>query len=238
VNDRPDEPDVSASEESPEIADVRRLLADARHTEPMPDDVAARMERLIDGLGDETPAGALAPHERNVIAIAPQRRRRAAGLLVAAAAIVVGGVVLSQNTDNGSSDSPASADAGADTAGGQAPERSQDFGNNPDTPTNAPTKVGKDDLEFLDGRVVVHPKRFSVDALQAQAFLARKPPAATTDRQDCGIARNSDDTVLPARYRSARAALVFRRPQGSSQVVFLYVCGIATPVKTTTLPAP
>ena len=32
---------------------VRRLLAEARHTEPMPDDVAARLDRVIAGLADD-----------------------------------------------------------------------------------------------------------------------------------------------------------------------------------------
>ena len=35
---------------------VRRLLAEARHTEPMPDDVAARLDRVIAGLADDPEA--------------------------------------------------------------------------------------------------------------------------------------------------------------------------------------
>ena len=33
-----------------EQAEVRRLLAEARHTEPMPDDVKARMDDVLAGL--------------------------------------------------------------------------------------------------------------------------------------------------------------------------------------------
>ena len=48
----------------------------------------------------------------------------------------------------------------------------------------------------------------------------------------------SEDEILAAKYRKAPAALVYQRPQGSSQVVYLFVCGSSEPIKTTTLPAP
>ena len=51
VSDRPDAP--SSDDETPEIAEIRRLLADARHVDPMPEDVVARMSRALDRLADE-----------------------------------------------------------------------------------------------------------------------------------------------------------------------------------------
>jgi len=95
VNDRPDQ--TPTDDESPEIAEVRRLLAEARPTEPMPDDVAIRMNSVLARLGNETPTAPSEPSAGDVVPIAAHRRRRAAQLLVAAAAIVVGGFVVTQN---------------------------------------------------------------------------------------------------------------------------------------------
>ncbi|MGZ4450983.1 MAG: hypothetical protein ACXVW4_14415, partial [Nocardioides sp.] len=63
--------------------EVRRLLAEARHDGPIPEDVAARLDDVLRDLarGDAAP---LAP----VVPLSSHRRRRAAGLLVAAAAVV------------------------------------------------------------------------------------------------------------------------------------------------------
>ena len=116
--------------------DVRRLLADARHTEPMPADVAARMDDLLAGLrpdspvapevpdAEPVPVSTPAPRHPAVASLAAQRRRRAAGMLVAAAAVVVGAVVVVPHlpAPGSSSSSPASAGdhSGADLAGGSS----------------------------------------------------------------------------------------------------------------------
>ena len=55
MNDRPDP--TSADDDSPEITEVRRLLADARHTEPMPDDVASRMDDVLGRLDARVATG-------------------------------------------------------------------------------------------------------------------------------------------------------------------------------------
>ncbi len=120
MNDRTDVP--SSDDQSPEIAEVRRLLADARHVDPMPDDVAARMNAVIARLGDETPAARPEPPDTNVIPIAPHRRRRAAALLVAAAAIVVGGVAF-QNAHLSPHGGGSAAESQADAQSGQPVER-------------------------------------------------------------------------------------------------------------------
>jgi hypothetical protein len=43
---------------------------------------------------------------------------------------------------------------------------------------------------------------------------------------------------VAAEYQHAPAALVYRRVEGSSQVVDLYVCGNPRPVRSTTLSVP
>ena len=230
-----DRPDSGASrDDSVEIAEVRRLLADARHTEPMPDGVAARMDAVLARLGDETSTG---PKEAErtrgaVVPIAAHRRRRAAGLLVAAAAIVVGGVVV-QNVHLSSS-----SDGSGSTAEGAPHANSLDSGNADNGKTSSPPTTSPG-LRNSSKTFVVHPRRFSVDALRAQKRL---DGIAALDAQQLGPACARDlprqARVVPTEYKRAPAALVFRRPQGSSQVVDLFVCGVSRPVRTTTLPAP
>ncbi len=227
-------------EESTEIAAVRRLLADARPTEPMPDDVAARMDRVIARLGDESPAATSEPPASGVVVpIAAHRRRRAAALLVAAAAIVVGGVAAGQLVHPSSSSSHSTA----------APN-SQDFGDtgasggdqplSGDESTTSPTKTPGAPTRLQDGVVVVRPKHFALDALQARTLLQREKvnsPRAFSALRDCGALTKSA-RALPAEYQHAPAALLFRRPEGDTQVVDLFVCGSSQPIKTATLPAP
>jgi hypothetical protein len=231
VNDVPDQ-------DSPELAAVRRLLADARHDEPMPDDVAARLERVIARLGDENPAATPEPPASAVVVpIAAHRRRRAGALLVAAAAIVVGGVAAGQLVHpSSSSDSRAASRAQdfsstGDSNGGPA----LSGGQSPPTTSKTP-----DAQRLRNGVVVVRPKHFALDALQARSLLQREKsnsPTRFATLRDCG-ALAKRGRALPAEYQRAPAALLFRRPEGDTQVVDLFVCGSSQPIKTATLPAP
>ncbi|MCW2791044.1 MAG: hypothetical protein JWO76_142, partial [Nocardioides sp.] len=81
-----DDPDLTPEQER----EVRRLLADARHTEPVPGDVAARLDRVL----AELAAGE--PGPTPVTTLASRRRHRAVSVLVAAAAVVVVGIGLGQ----------------------------------------------------------------------------------------------------------------------------------------------
>lgn len=236
-----DSPDPA---ESPEIEEVRRLLADARHTEPMPDDVVARMDDVIAGLRD-TPAEhpAAAVEADNVVPLAVHRRRRAAGMLVAAAAIVVGGVVVAENLPQSSSPSAESAGASAaqdnnqnDQNGSTVPQKSP----KPHLFGNENSARGGLDAVLNAGRLVVHPRRFSLDALAGRQLLHRATPdsAISPGLARCASIPAGDGTVLRATYRQAPAALVYRRASGGSQVVDLYVCGSRRPIRSATLPAP
>ena len=235
MTDRPESSDLP---ETAEVAEVRRLLADARHIEPMPDDVVSRMNDALAGLA-EPPASQ--PIERDgVILIDARRRRRVAGLLVAAAAIVVGGVVIAQHVQHGA---PSSAGSQADAASGasestqglvpQSNDGSEHSTNGGDTAKAAHS------LRMRDGRVVIRPRRFSADALRSRDLLT----AATADQFALKAVRGCPDVpadadLVAAEYQRAPAALVFRRAQGGSQVVDLYVCGSPRPVRSTTQPAP
>src|SRR4051812_49911056 len=78
--------------DTPDEELVRRLLADARHDEPMPADVAARLDGVLDDLraeGDRAAAATPLRPRRGV-----RRRGRWAVGLAAAAAVVVGGAAV------------------------------------------------------------------------------------------------------------------------------------------------
>jgi hypothetical protein len=233
VTDRPDSPE---SEDSAEIAEVRRLLADARHVDPMPDDVATRMDAVLAGLrdtADAAPAARPHPPAAEVIPIAADRRRRAAGLLVAAAAIVVGGVVIAPHVHVGSSGSSA-ATAAEDNSGA-----SSEFGDTGNSNKQAltPQAIQEGKAHLRNGRLVVRPQHFSADALAGRRLLNETSTNMATGGTSCPAVPQSASTV-PAEYQLAPAALVYRHVEGSSQVVDLYICGNPRPVRSTTLPAP
>jgi hypothetical protein len=240
VTDRPESPDTSGSAETAEIAEVRRLLAEARHTEPMPGDVGARLDQVLAGLAAESAPRAIRPpaeppgdraRDDVVVPIAAHRRRRVAGLLVAAAAAVVGGVTIAPHltSDSGSG----TTDAAPDRAG-----ISSGLGNE-DAPE--PEKVpgpakGLDGLQLEKGRVVIRPRHFSIDARQGQALL-QADASASAAKVPCPDVRGPGHRVA-AEYQHAPAVLVYRRVKGSTQVVDLYVCGNDRAVRSTTLPVP
>ncbi|SDC43055.1 hypothetical protein [Nocardioides lianchengensis] len=109
-------------------ADVRRLLAEARYDEPVPDDVAARLDRVLAELVDEGPPEKVADQHRVIDLAAQRRRRRVRQLLVAAVAVGVIGVGLGQvglpstfQADmDGSSAGGSAADSGGDSAEAEA----------------------------------------------------------------------------------------------------------------------
>jgi hypothetical protein len=212
-------------------ARVRRLLADARHDEPMPADVVARLDRVLDGLATERAPAA------PVVELA-RRRRTAAKLLVAAAAVVVAGVGVGQVLPNlggsGGSDTQetsaggAAADQAAPEAApldGDSSSRTASSGAAEPNPANAArirsNHFGPDVRRIRDG----------LDDGDAKNFSAA--PGAS-----CLVAPVGPGTVLAATYDAAAAALVLRPPTGDTQVVDLYLCGQDTPLRSITLTTP
>ncbi|WP_121254012.1 hypothetical protein [Nocardioides ferulae] len=104
-----------------EETEVRRLLAAARHTEPMPETVVDRLDGVLARLtaGDdpdlETPGGIGSSGRSGTVVQLASRRRRARRLLLVAAAAVVAGVgagqLVSEVPSADNDDSAASAEA-------------------------------------------------------------------------------------------------------------------------------
>jgi hypothetical protein len=226
--------DPSEASETPEVAQVRRLLAEARHRDPMPDDVASRMDDVLAGLGKVAAEKPAPPQRDGVVPISAARRRRAGALLVAAAVVVGGGIVIAPHLPNGSTASPTTAsDTGGSTLSGALGDTPPSQ-KGPESGSTVPKSL--DDagpLQLRDGLVVVHPRRFSADALRSRALLSQS--RALLDRASCPAVPVRAD-VVAARYERAPAALVYRRARGGSQVVDLYICGSPRPVRSTTLP--
>ncbi|MBO9522268.1 MAG: hypothetical protein J7518_12080 [Nocardioidaceae bacterium] len=102
--------------DDPAYDDLRALLAGARVREPMPAEVADRLDGVLAGLRAEAVEEALGP----VVALESRRRRTGVRMLTAAAAVVAvaaGGVGLGQVLDDGRSASSDKA-ATAESAGG------------------------------------------------------------------------------------------------------------------------
>ena len=231
-----------ADELTPDEQEVRRLLADARHTGPMPTDVADRLDRVLSGLAQDSPeprldspAAPVAP----VVQLAARRRRRAASLLVAAAAVVAVGIGLGQVV--GGPGSTPSADRAL--SGGSAEEQ----GGDSDAPATA-RQDPSDGLTFdhlLGQTARVRPRHFPTDVRAARGSLARRETSAQSDKSltpaagpGCSLADWGAGTLVPVRYGGERAALVFRAVTGDSQVVDLFRCGRPEVLRSITLPAP
>jgi len=228
----PDEPELLETPlDASEDARIRALLADARHTEAMPADVVARLDRVLDGLATER--APVAP----VIELA-RRRRTAAKLLVAAAAVVVAGVGIGQVLQ-GVGGGTSAQDAGAPAAdsqevqaeGGDAggAERGPSLDPDPAAPEATAGNVARIGKAQFGADVRLVRSRLGGD--DAQGFAAAPDPA-------CLPAPVGEGTVLAVEYDGAAAALVLRPPAGDTQVVDLYLCGQTSPQRSITLTSP
>lgn len=228
---------------------VRRLLAEARTTGPVPPAVADRLDASLaalvaeraDQLPDESPVAAVVP--------LAGRRRRTVSLLVAAAAVVVGGVAVGGiiADDRGSSmdDSGASgtavdrADEEAD-AGDAAPSESR-------TGDDMTASSADDDPEIKvrpDSRAPrVRSAHLMADIVALKGRLLR--PATTPDYGaaelltgpafPCGDARWGKGVLVGVRYDGRPAVIAFRAPRGDSQVVEVLQCGTGDVLRSTTI---
>ena len=99
-------------------------------------------------------------------------------------------------------------------------------------------------MKVRDGRVVVRPEHFTSDAAAARRLLSRARATAPQslrmlDRPAAScVVPHGRGTLVSATYERAPAVLLFHRPESSTQVVDLFVCGSSGPVRSATLPLP
>ena len=233
---------------------VRRLLAEARHTEPMPDDVAARLDRVIADLADDpesrpTADGTTAPDGAPVVRLA-ERRRRGGLLLLAAAAVVVGGVAVGQLVGDTGGEDEASSSAGDTSAEQGLPAPDRDSGGRSElfdgTDEELPGAVsGTRRSISRQPPVLLRSSRFAGDA-------AAVAPGAAARKRDGQLAQSDNSDELSAYTSCAAGAwgggryvrvvldreagwLVYRAPRGDTQVVDLFLCGSDSPERSATL---
>lgn len=242
MTDQPDDARLTPEQE----ADVRRLLADARHTEAAPAAVVARLDATLADLAGE-------PVREEAVVNLADRRRKAATMLVAAAAVLVIGVGLSQvlpRGDAGESVTSADAEAGAGADDQPGLEPTPDL----------TTSEGAEDLDAQKLTPLrLSARRFARDAAALQGF--RVSGYAADDREAGGASkqatRDRNGTLAPAArqevcdpgvwgrgryvpvvYERGPGWVVLRRPQGESQIVDLFLCGSETAARSVTLPFP
>ena len=236
---------------------VRRLLADARHTEPMPDDVAERLDHVLTDLAAErvtespdAPSPTPRADSAGVVRLS-ERRRKVGQLLLAAAVVVVGGVTVGQvvaGSDVGGDESSAGTD---DSALRQAPERNQadeeheagggaaaDSG--PGAVTEHQYSVSKQSAQ------VVEPDRFAVDARRLRVVATGQESAdpapdsvevrGMLQRGRCEPGLWGGGRYLRVVYDREAGWLVYRPPRGDTQVVELFLCGEDSAERSATVP--
>jgi hypothetical protein len=223
---------------TPEEEEVRRLLADARHTGPTPPDVVARLDRVLADLAQE-------PDRTAPVVDLARRRRRVASLLVAAAAVVVVGVGIGQVVSPQSGSDTTSAESGADAENGlgAAPGNSKS-GREGTASSDGPTPVTGDAQE-KSGLVELSRQHLAEDLTGARLLRELESRAYSggnsADRAAgaaCAADRWGRGRFVPVSYGGTPAVVAFRRPVGDTQVADLFLCGSEEPVRSVTLPAP
>lgn len=225
-------------------AHVRRLLADARHTEPTPDAVVARLDRVLADLAGE-PA-----REATVVRLA-DRRRRAATMLVGAAAAVVAvvgiGAVVSNTGGGGDAEQATSGEVEApgaaadeDTASGA---ESQGDGGAAYrlSPRRMPFSVQAE--EFARDAALLKSQAVALSDLgpeedQSAPELRGTDLDRVTNRSVCEPGAWGAGNYVAVLYDGAEGWVVLRRPQGDTQIADLFLCGSEVVVRSVTLPHP
>ena len=238
---------------------VRRLLAEARVDEPIPGDVAGRLDRVLARLADGDPE-----HEpAEVVVLASRRHRLVTALLVAAAAVVVVGVgagVVGSRDVSPTADSATSATAAdpsddtlddtldSDAAGSvekAAPLEEPPAVMSEERDTNAYAVGG-------DATTRIRAAFFAVDVARVRARVAAS--SLSDGAQAPGAEGSADSSAETApgdlcepgawgpgdlylvRYAGNHAVLAFRPAVGDTQVVDLLQCGTADILRSVTLP--
>lgn len=226
---------------------VRRQLAAARHTEPMPADVAGRLDDVLAGLQAaraKQPEGTAAP-ESNVVPLASRRRHRIAQGVVAAAAVVAVGVGVTQVLGNVSTSSD---DSGGDAPAVASRDDAADSGSA--TREQAPNESSPSADYQLDGALTkAYATAPAVRSASFQRDVARLAPfqrtAAESERSLLRLTDQCGPTSPPAghdalrvRYDDQPAILAFRAPVDGKQRVDLYLCATGARERSATIDQP
>ena len=225
---------------TPEQEEVRRLLADARHAGPMPDDVVDRLDQVLAGLATESGDDRVAAPAASVVSLASRRRHRVKTALVAAAAVVAVGIGLGQVIGDGV--------GGGGSADSSAASSTQDRGSRADRKAAGLDARAQEYLVVTEP-LPVRPEHFSSDVRRIRGDLrplvadqtSKSPPtlsSSTAEGVACAGDASGPGALVPVRYGGQRGVLLFGPVRGDSQVVELFACGNPESLRSVTLPAP
>lgn len=266
--DGADGAEASAGADAPltpaQDAAVRRALAEAGGPEPMPEEIADRLDAVITSLAADrgiTPEISH-PEDHRVLPLDPfarHRRVRARFLLVAAAVVVAGAVgagVISDRDGSGdnamtaadqiSDDDPARSDAGAlaespeDDKVGESTVGQEAAPSQPSGRAVEPRRIVTD-----EPLREVRPDRLREDLVALQHITLPHPAAA--DYSGATLTAPKDFMCEPADfglgylvgivYDGKPAVAAFRQSVGETQAAEVLACGTGDVLHSTTLPA-
>jgi hypothetical protein len=223
-------------------AEVRRLLADARHDEPIPTDVADRLDTVLAGLTRDEPGS---PGVAPVIDLAARRRRRnAAAVLAGAAAVIVAGFAIGQVIDVGSNDaadSSTAADANASREGpaGDSADDAGGSGTLAESPESAPQPTAGQAPLILSSKHLARDLDDQLMDYSASSDAVRNPPGPAYASVGCTPPPASTKFGLgdffPALYDDTPAVLALRPPADGVQRADVLACVTAEVLASTTI---
>lgn len=219
---------------------VRALLASARHTDPTPPEVVARLDAALASLTSDR-LETRAP----VVTLASRRRRTAGTLLLAAAAVVVAGVGIGQVLPSNTSSDSAGSAADTTTSSELAESPMSDQGSDAlGAESAAPTEKENDaEQQAREASPFANPSppalRSDSTTLKSQVRKLQRTtpyssyapdPACVPDEAEPGL-------QLGVTYDDQPAALVFRDVDAGAQQVDIFICGEPESIRTLTFKA-
>jgi hypothetical protein len=228
---------------------VRKLLASARHTEPAPPDVVARLDAALAALNTDR-LDTRAP----VVTLASRRRRTAASLLLAAAAVVVAGVGIGQVLPSN--------DSASDSAGSTAAEvpesamsdddqmsAAEDSGGSAEadsgTGSGTDEKQSDSQMRTQSGAAAASPLatiELTSDARLKPQVRALRPAAPFTSSYSadpaCVLEPDAVGDHVSVTFDGDPGVLIYSAPVAGLQQVELYLCGQPGAVRSLRLRAP
>ena len=213
---------------------VRRLLAEARVTDPLPADVAERLDATLAALRSPAMTTAMTTATTApVVALASRRRRVLPGLLAAAAAVVVAGVVAPQvlplgaTSGNDESASSAQDSSGGDQVDSDAPENGASSESQRSKEPTPPTP-----MVDTASSVRLRPRHLEAD------LLALRRHGATADlvAAEVGCPAATADGIL-ATYAGEPAYVLLAAPTEAGQRAEVLSCADARLLDAAVLPA-
>lgn len=231
---------------TPEQDAVRRLLAEARHDAPTPDEVVARLDDALASLVAEragAPLPSADPIERHAVVVElGARRRRLAGIgLLAAAAVVVGGVALGQGLPSGSDGADTASAGDMATSQEDAPSDERD-GDTFDSAGGAESQATSPQAKQATSVPTLSTADDDLDRellrLESRAGARRSPLALSGAPDAFCLSGIGPGRRLAAEVDGQPGVVVYRPRSGDAQEVALYVCGDGEPVRTLVLPLP